>query len=84
MICVLQPPFPLYFAQLGHKFTPRYVFPAERVSYWRVILRKASRVRWYVVQIGAKTQGDARVALSGAFMLTCNKIQNWFTKITRV
>ena len=35
-----------------------------------------SRVRSYVVQIGAKTQADARVALSGAFMVTCNKIQN--------
>ena len=33
MIFVLQPPFPLYLAQLGHKFTPRYVFPADRVSY---------------------------------------------------
>ena len=29
-------------------------------------------MRSYVVQIGAKTQNDARVALSGAFMLTCN------------
>ena len=32
-----------------------------------------SRVRSYVVQIGAKTHTDARVALSGEFMLTCNK-----------
>ena len=84
MICVLQPLFPLYLALLGHKFTPRYVFPAERVSYWRLSYVQGSRVRWYVVQIGAKTQADARVALSGAFMLTCNKIQNWFTKITSV
>ena len=30
-------------------------------------------MRSYVVQIGAKTQADARVALSGAFILTCNK-----------
>ena len=41
MICVLQPFFPLYLAHLGHKFTHRYVFPAERVSYGRVILRTA-------------------------------------------
>ena len=33
------PLFPLYLAQLCHKFTPRYVFPAEHVSYGRVILR---------------------------------------------
>ena len=45
---------------------------------------QGSRIRWYVVQIGAKTQADARGALSGALMLTCNKIQNWFTKITCV
>ena len=41
MICVLQPYFPLYLAHLGHKFTQRYVFPAERVSYACVILRMA-------------------------------------------
>ena len=78
MICVLQPLFPLYLAQQGHKFTPGYLFHAERVSYRRarVILRTWLTVRLYVVQIGAKTQADARVALSGAFMLTCNKIQN--------
>ena len=40
----------------------------------RVILRTRSRVLSYVVQIGAKTHIDARVELSGAFMLTCNKI----------
>ena len=76
------PFFPLYLAYLGHKFTPRYIFPAEHVSYGRVILRTRLSIHSYVVQIGAKTQADARVALSGAFMLTCNKIQNWFTKIT--
>ena len=33
-------PWPLpWECKLGHKFTPRYVFPAERVSYWRIILR---------------------------------------------
>ena len=75
MICVLQLLLPLHLAQLGHKFTPRYVFPAERVSYGRVILVHGSHVRSYVVQIGAKTQTDARAALLGAFMLTFNKIQ---------
>ena len=76
MICVSQPFFTLYLAQLGHKFTPRYVFQ-QNVSHMDALSYvHASRVRSYVVQIGAKTQADARVALSGAFMLTCNKIQN--------
>ena len=76
MTCVLQPFFPLYLAHLGHKFTQRYVFLAERVSYGRRYLTYSSRMRSYVVQIGTKTWADARVALSGAFMLTCNKIQS--------
>ena len=76
MICVLQPLFPLYLAQLGHKFTPRYVFPLNVSHMDALSYVHDSRVRSYVVQIGAKTQADARVALSGAFMLTCNKIQN--------
>ena len=33
MICVYNPFFPLYLAQLGHKFTPRYVFPPLSVSH---------------------------------------------------
>ena len=78
------PLFPLYLAQLGHKFTPRYIFPLNVSHIDALSYVQGLRVRWYVVQIGAKTQADARVALSGAFMLTCNKIQNWFTKITRV
>ena len=38
-LCFTAPFPPLYLAQLGHKFTPRYVFPVECVSYWSIILR---------------------------------------------
>ena len=76
MICVLQPLFPLCLAQLGHKFTPRYVSPLIVSHMDALSYVLGSRVRSYVVQIGAKTEADARVALSGAFMLACNKIQN--------
>ena len=48
----------------------------QSVSYGALYYVHGSRVLSYVVQIGAKTQADARVALSGAFMLMCNKIQN--------
>ena len=84
MICVLQPLFPLCLAQLGHKFTPRHVSPLIVSHMDTLSYVLGSRVRSYVVQLGAKTEADARVALSGAFMLACNKIQNWFTKITGV
>ena len=70
------PLFPLYFAQLGHKFTARYVFRLNVSHMDTHLTYHAHSVRSYVVQIGAKTQANARVALSGAFMLTCNKIQN--------
>ena len=76
MICVLQPLFPLYLAQIGHKFTPRYVSPLSVSHMDMLSYVHGSRVRSYVVQIGAKTQADARVTLSGAFMLTSNKIQD--------
>ena len=66
------PLFPLYLTQLGHKFTPRYVFPLNVSHMDALSYLHGSRVRSYVVQIGAKTQADARLALSGAFMLTCN------------
>ena len=75
---------PFYLAQLSRKFTPRYVSPLSVSHMDTLSYVHGSRVRSYVVQIGAKTQADARVALSGAFMLTCNKTQNWFTKITGV
>ena len=78
MICVLQPLFPLYLAQLGHKFSqdassPLNVSRMDRLSY---VHGSCTRMHSYVVRIGAKTHADARVALSRACMLTCNGIQN--------
>ena len=76
MICVLQPFFhPLLSSTRPQVYSkvrlPLSVSHMDTLSYVH-----GPRVRSYVVQIGAKTQADARVALSGAFMLTCNKIQN--------
>ena len=80
MICVLQPLFPPLLSSTWPQVYSKVRLPAERVSWtvYRDVLSyvHGSRVRSYEVQIGAKTQADARVALSGAFMLTCNKIQN--------
>ena len=84
MVCVLQPLFPPLPSSTRPQVYSKARLPAERVSCGQVILLHGTRVCSYVVQIGAKTQADARVALSGAFMPTCNKIQNWFTKITGV
>ena len=76
-ICVLQLFFPLYLAQPGRKFTPKMRIPPLNVSHIDALpYVHGSHMRSHVVQIGAKTQADARVALSGAFMLTCNGIQN--------
>ena len=54
MICDSQPHFLLYLAEGRHKFTPRSrcVFPVERISYGRVILRTVHclRVHSYIVQ----------------------------------
>ena len=52
---------PLYLAQLGHKFTPRYVSPLsvshmDTLSYVHGSLWSRLK-RSYVVQIGAKTSG---------------------------
>ena len=75
MICVLQPPFPPLLSSTKPQGTsfPLNVSHIDALSY---VQGSRVHVRWYVVQIGAKTQAYARVALSGAFMLTCNKIQN--------
>ena len=75
MICVLQPLFPPLLSSTRPQVYSKVRLPAECVSYGHVNLQ-GSRVRSYIVQIGAKIQADARVALSGAFILTCNKIQN--------
>ena len=71
MICVLQPLFPPLLCSTRPQVYSKVRLPAE-LSHMDTL----SYVHAYVVQIGAKTQADARVALSGAFMLTCNKIQN--------
>ena len=84
MICVLQPVFPPLLSSTRPQVYSKVRLPAELSRMDTLSYVHGSRVRSYVVQIGAKTQADARVALSGAFMLTCNKIQNWFTKITGV
>ena len=92
MICVLQPFSPFSLAQPGHKFTPRCVSPLKcfilsyfsYFSYYLIMLSylHGSHLHLYVVQIGANTQANARVALLCALVLMCNGIQNWFMKIT--
>ena len=84
MICVLQPLFPSLLSSTRPQVYSKVRFPLSVSHMGTLSYVHGSRVRSYVVQIGAKIQADARVALSGAFMLTCNKIQNWFTKITCV
>ena len=69
MICVLQTPFPPLLSSTRSQVYSKVRLPTERVSYGRVILRTRLTRAFYVVQIGAKTQADARVALSDAFSL---------------
>ena len=53
---------------------PSATSSVERVSWTRYLTYTARGVRSYVVQIGAKSLADARVALSDLFMHTCNLI----------
>ena len=76
MIYVLQPPFPPLLNSTRPQVYSKVRLPLSVSHMDTLSYVHSSRVRSYVVQIGAKTQDDARVALSGAFMLTCNKIQN--------
>ena len=84
MICVLQPLFPPLLSSTRPQVYSKVCLPLSVSHMDTLSYVHGSRMCSYVVQIGAKTQADARVALSGAFMLTCNKIQNLFTKITGV
>ena len=84
MSCVLQPLFPPLLSSTGPQVYSKVRLPLSVSHVDTLSYVHGSRVSSYVIQIGAKTQADARVALSGAFKLTCNKIQNWFTKITGV
>ena len=77
MICVLHPLFPPLLSSTRPQVYSKVRLPPLNVSHMDALSYvHGSCVRSYVVQIGAKTQADARVALSGAFMLTCNEIQN--------
>ena len=81
MICVLQPPFPPLLSSTRPQVYSKVRLPVERLYMDALSYVHGSRLRSYVVQIGAKTQADARAALSDAFMSTCNEIQNSTTRL---
>ena len=84
MICVLQPLFsPLLSSTRPHVYS-KVRLPAERVSYGRVILRTRFTRAFVRSPNWRQDSGWRTCCIVGCVQLTCNKIQNWFAKMTGV